>query len=98
MVVVEIAQFKLKVDADEFAFVAAERQLAKGIILQQPGFIRREMTKGADGQWLVIMHWESEAAGEAWGPKIMQDPAAPAFVSQLEFSSMRKAYYQSVTV
>jgi heme-degrading monooxygenase HmoA len=97
MATVEIAQFKLKSDADEAAFIAAEHLIAKGIILQQPGFISREMTKGADGQWLLIMRWESVAAVEAWGPKLMQDPSAPAFVSQLEFSSMHKAYYESVT-
>jgi len=97
MTIVEIAQFKLKPGADEAAFVAAEHVIAKGIILQQPGFISREMTKGANGQWVVIMHLDSVAAADAWGPKLMQDPGAPAFVSQLDFSSMHKDYYERVT-
>ena len=96
MAIVEIAHFKLKPDADEKAFLAAEQGLVNGQIRQQPGFLGREAAKGADGEWIVILHWETVADAEAWTPKFMQDPNGQAFAAQLDFSTMKQERYEVV--
>ena len=96
MAIVEVARFKLKEGADENTFLAAEKALAAGQIRQQPGFISREAAKGENGEWVIILHWESLAEAEAWSPKFMQDPNGQAFAAQLDFSSMKQDRYQVV--
>jgi heme-degrading monooxygenase HmoA len=96
MAIVEIARFKLKADADETAFLATEERLSNGQICQQKGFISREIAKGENGEWVVILHWESGEDSEAWRPKFMQDPDGQAFASQLDFSSMKQDRYHTI--
>ena len=96
MTIVEIARFKLKAGADEQAFLAAEKGLMNGQIRQQTGFISRQAAKGDNGEWVVILQWESAKDAEAWTPKFMQDQNGKAFAAQLDFSSMKQDRYQII--
>ncbi len=98
MAIVEIARFKLKEGTDEGAFVAAETALAGGQIRQQPGFISREAAKGENGEWVIVLHWETATDAAAWTPKFMQDPNGQAFATLLDFSSMKQDRYVVVKV
>ena len=97
MTIVEIARFKLKADADEKAFLDAEKALVNGQIRQQPGFISRQAAKGENGEWVVVLQWASAKDAEAWTPKFMQDPNGKAFAAQLDFSSMKQDRYSLIT-
>ena len=94
---VEIARFRLKADADEHTFLAAEQRIQNGEIRQQAGFIGRELVKNEAGEWSIIMHWASRADADAWSAKFMQIPDGQAFASQLDFPSMHQDHYDQVT-
>ena len=99
MAIIEVARFKLKEDVDEKTFLETEKALANGQIRQQPGFISREAAKGENGEngeWVIILHWESAADSEAWRPKFMQDANGQAFASLLDRSSMKQDRYQAI--
>jgi hypothetical protein len=65
-VTIEWAPFTLVDSADEARLLRASDALQEGFLAKQPGFIRRELLKGKDGQWVDLVYWESpEAAARA---------------------------------
>lgn len=65
-VTIEWAPFRLIDSADEASLLRASDALQSGFLAKQPGFIRRELLKGKDGQWVDLVYWESpEAAARA---------------------------------
>lgn len=64
-VVVEWAPFWLAPGVDEAALLAASRALQEDFLRQQPGFLRRELLRGPDGQWVDLVHWRDAAAAAA---------------------------------
>lgn len=65
-VTIEWAPFELAETATEEQLVAASAELEQGFLKQQDGYIRRDLFKGKDGQWVDLVYWESpHAASEA---------------------------------
>jgi hypothetical protein len=59
-VTIEWAPFRLVDTADEGRLLAASDSLQTGFLANQPGFLRRELLQGPDGQWVDLVYWESE--------------------------------------
>ena len=84
---VELVTFKLNEGADEAAFLqAADAVMAD--IRQLPGYMRRELLKGDDGQWIDVVHWRSRADALAAAELFNTLPSAQAFGSFLDFTSL----------
>ncbi|GAB4577760.1 MAG: hypothetical protein Fur0022_04920 [Anaerolineales bacterium] len=62
--VVEWAPFTVKPDVNEAELIAASEALQDGFLSQQRGFIRRELLKGQNGQWVDLVVWESKDAAD----------------------------------
>lgn len=63
---IEISTFRVA-DADAFAAIDAEFQ--QSVAYQRPGLLRRTTAQGDDGEWVVIVVWESpERAGAVLVP------------------------------
>lgn len=63
-VVAEWAPFELIAGTDERALLQASEALQKEFLDKQKGFIRRELLKGKDNQWVDLVYWESMADAE----------------------------------
>ena len=61
-VTIEWAPFRLTDTADEARLLRASDALQAGFLAKQPGFIRRELLRGREGQWVDLVYWESEDA------------------------------------
>jgi hypothetical protein len=61
---VEWAPFTLAEGVDEATLLAASDLLQRDFLSKQPGFLHRELLKGAANQWVDIIHWESRALVE----------------------------------
>ncbi len=61
-VTIEWAPFRLADGVDEARLLRAADGIHEGFLARQPGLIRRELLKGQDGQWVDLLHWESEEA------------------------------------
>lgn len=90
--VIEIATFELAdgVTAAEFAEIDARVEAEH--VSQQPGFVSRE-TGATETGWLVIVHWESSDAAQASMDSFASAPAAAAFMSKLDASTMSMTRY-----
>ena len=58
-IIVEWAPFQLADGVDEATLLEASDALQKGFLSKQSGFIKRELLKGKDNQWVDILHWSS---------------------------------------
>jgi heme-degrading monooxygenase HmoA len=93
MAYVELGKFRLQAGVSNEALFDAERAIRNGRIQQQPGYLGRELGHNGNGEWLILIRWESQAAGEAWSPIFMQDPSAQAFIRVIDMSTMRQEHY-----
>lgn len=63
--VIEWAPFRLAEGAREADLLAASDALQREFLVHQPGFVRRELLRGADGQWVDLVIWRDEPAAMA---------------------------------
>ncbi|CZF84081.1 hypothetical protein GCE9029_04187 [Grimontia celer] len=91
--VIEIATFKLKEGVSYETFAPLDKAVEVEHVTKQPGFISRESAKGQNGEWLVVVHWETEADAEASMNSFMQAPAAGPFVEKIDTSTMSMKHY-----
>ena len=98
MALVEFARFKLRPGISDQDFLAAERRIRRGQIQHQAGYQGREIGRGDNGEWYVIIRWDSKSNAEAWTPKFMQDPDGQAFAGLPDFSTLRQERLEIVAL
>ena len=63
--VIEWAPFRLRDGVTEAELLAASDAIQREFLNRQPGFVRRELTRGAGGLWADVVHWADGGAAEA---------------------------------
>ena len=79
--VIEWAPFRLGQGVEEADLLAASEVLQREFLRHQPGFVRRELLRGADGQWVDLVVWRDE-------------PSAKAVMDVIGSSAVCHAYFQ----
>ncbi|HKH92206.1 MAG TPA: hypothetical protein VKA54_10390 [Gemmatimonadaceae bacterium] len=77
--VVEWAPFRVVDGVTEQAVLAASDSLQRDFLARQRGFVRRELLRGPDGQWVDLVHWEDEAAAHAVFTAAMESPVCAEY-------------------
>jgi heme-degrading monooxygenase HmoA len=72
---IEINTFRLADGADHAAFLEIDDQIRTGFLYHQPGLVRATTARGDDGEYVVILLWESEEQADASAAKVWDDPA-----------------------
>ncbi len=90
MAIIEIARYRLKPGADEGALFQAEKQIQQEIAPAYPGYLGRELAQGAEGEFVLIMRWETQAAADGWNAVLFQNAAGRALGGLVDPASMRK--------
>lgn len=90
---IEIVQFKLKPGTDEAAFLAASDAILQNLRAAS-GFIRRELLKNDDGQWIDLVHWNSLEEAHHAAEVMPTWPSAGAFISMLDEQSITMLHMQ----
>ena len=76
---IEWAPFRLKPDVDQATLMAASEALQRDFLAKQPGFVRRELLRAADGQWVDLVYWESAAAAEQVMQAVAESPVCQEY-------------------
>ena len=92
--VIEVVTFKLKAGVAAAEFASIDKAVEREHVTRQPGFVSRESAHGADGEWLVIVHWRSAKDADASMAGFEKAPAAAPFMSKIEASTMTMRRYQ----
>jgi hypothetical protein len=95
MASIEITVFSLMADADDEAFLLADRAVQTELIPNQPGFLRRTTARRGD-TWLVLTLWHSEVDAEAFAEVAQGHAVQLAFERHVEPSSRRQQRFTTL--
>lgn len=84
---VEVVTFRLVPGAEEAAFLDAARA-TEGPLREQPGFLRRRLVQGGDGQWTDWVEWRDAASAHAAAEAMMGNPAFGPFMALIDGASI----------
>ena len=84
----EAITVRLQDGADTDSFLAANKAIEENYIVNQPGFIAREIGVTEDGEWLIVIHWESVEDSAASIAKFGEAPGVEEFMSFLDADTM----------
>lgn len=96
MAVLELVQFKLKADVSDADFLTAAAETQTGFLAQNEGFIRREIWKNADNQWIDMIYWTSLEAAHASMQQFITHPATQPFMTAIDPDSTTASHYLQV--
>lgn len=78
-ITVEMAKINLAVGKSEAELVAASEQFQREFLSRQPGFLRRELLRLDEGNYLDLIHWRSAADASAVMEYAMESPQCQAY-------------------
>lgn len=79
--------FRLVAGSEPAAFLEAARA-TEAPLRGQPGFLRRRLVLGADGQWTDWVEWRDAASAQAAAAAMMEVPAFGPFMAMIDGSSV----------
>lgn len=94
--VIEVALFRTKAGTEEAVLLDAIEESQRGFLAQCPGFIRRELAKGEDGQWLDMVYWQSLHDAQRAAQAFPTHPSARRFEHLLDVSSVTMLHLEQV--
>lgn len=81
---IEWAPFRLKPGVTDDVLLRASAALQDDFVARQPGFVRRELLRGPDGQWVDLVVWESREAALAIMDAVAASPVCSAYFALME--------------
>lgn len=84
MAVVEIVRLQPASGISEDDFLAASDAFEQDYMRHRSGFIRRTLLRGNEGEWAVLVDWESVEDAEASMEAFPNDPASAPFNDVLD--------------
>jgi hypothetical protein len=96
MAVIETQTFRLAHGADVAAFLDADKRLQTELMLRKPTFLRRTTARGADGDWLVVVLWSSEADADASNAHFDRHPARVDFMALVDEATVTWRRYETL--
>ena len=82
--VVEWAPFRLAPGVEPAALLEASEALQRDFLEHQPGFVRRELLRGADGQWADLVVWRDEASAMEVMKTVFSSAVCRAYFHMME--------------
>jgi hypothetical protein len=96
MTTIEVLTFRLRAGVSAEEFVSENRKIQNELVALQRGFLSRETARGEDGEWLVVVRWESRADSAASMAAFGASPLTGAFLGMIDMGSMVANAYESV--
>jgi hypothetical protein len=90
----ELMIFRLRPDASEPEFLAADKRVQEEFAYRQPGLVRRTTARGVASDWIVVDLWQSAADADATAARWDADPVAQVFMAFVEPSSVAVRRYE----
>ncbi len=86
--VLEVTTFKLKSTADAAVFNQLDAEVEHNFTSKQPGFIKRQSGVDENGEYVVLVYWNSLEDADASMQKFMKAPSVSEFAGMIEGSTM----------
>jgi hypothetical protein len=79
--VLEYAPFKLKPEVDEAALLQSSQALQDDFLAKQPGFVRRELVKSGERDYVDLVWWTSMKAAMTAMEVVAKSPVCAKYFS-----------------
>ena len=86
--ILETTAFRLVEDADQEAFLQADKRVQTDVAYHQRGLLRRTTARSAEGEWMVVVLWDS--------PDAVVDLFAAELSSYADAASVRAGRYETL--
>jgi heme-degrading monooxygenase HmoA len=94
--VIETVRFRLQPDADEDAFLRADKRVQAEFAYQQPGLLRRTTARGDDGHWIVITLWRTASEADAMTARWSSSAAAAQLMTHIDADTVDVGRYTAL--
>lgn len=91
--VLEVTRFSLKTTASATVFNKLDAEVESQFTSKQPGFIKRQSGVNEQGEYVVLVYWNTLADAEASMNKFMGDPSVADYAALIDGSTMKMARY-----
>ena len=91
----ELATFSLVDGADVDAFVAADADLQRDMMVNDAGFLRRTTARGDNG-WAVVTLWVSPESAVSSAERAATSDAGRAFATFVDEATIRRQIYEEL--
>ncbi len=91
--IAEIVTFRLKDGTDPDTFTADARA-TEALLRKTPGYVRRHLSQGSDGQWTDIVLWGSMEAALSAAEEVVNHPDFAPFGSAIDGASVAMRHEQ----
>lgn len=81
--VVEWAPFRLAEGVSEEQLLRASNDLQVGFLAKQRGFVRRELLRGKDRQWVDVVFWEDQQTADEAMKAAAESPACHEYFKMM---------------
>ena len=88
--IVHVAEVRARAGVRDEELIAASQEAQDGFFAVQSGYAGRELLKSAEGVWLDIMYWESEADAATARNAFRGHPSTRRFGSLLDLKGGRQ--------
>lgn len=95
MNVIQIVRFRLNDGVNESEFRAINERFQREIVPTLPGLLRREATVSADGEWLLVLRYDTMDNARGGGKRDTSE-LAHTFMSFINMSTMSVGFYDIV--
>ena len=89
--VLEVTTFNLKTTASSSVFNELDATIEATFTSKQPGFLHRQSGVTEQGNYTVLVYWESAESADASMQKFMSDASVADYASMIEGASMKMA-------
>jgi hypothetical protein len=96
MNVIQTVKFQVKAGTDESEFRAINQRFQDEVVPTLPGLLRREATVGEDGEWLLVLRYDSIENARGGGKRDTSE-LAHTFMSFIDMSTMAASFYSIVS-
>ncbi|HWC39260.1 MAG TPA: hypothetical protein VG476_12055 [Acidimicrobiales bacterium] len=96
MAVIEVQNFRLAHGVEAAEFLDADKRLQTELMLRKPTFLRRTTARGADGDWLVIVLWASQADADTSNAQFDRHPARVDFTALVDEATVTWRRYETL--
>ncbi|GAK58193.1 hypothetical protein U27_05166 [Candidatus Vecturithrix granuli] len=88
-IITEVVNFTIMPGITDEDFVQCVYKLEENFHKILPGYIDSELAKGKEGQWTMVMHWESLEQVKQASKLMMQTPSTEDFRQSLDPKSVK---------
>lgn len=96
MSVLETIRFHLRDGVEDDDFLQRNKTVENEYMAKRPGFLARWTSKSADGEWLVIVRWDTVAHAEATIGAFLKAPEAQDFLAVVDGSTVASGHYELI--